>query len=275
MDSAELFEAIVRDFYEPLFRFALSLARTESDAQDLTQHTFYIWARKGHQPRDTSKVKMWLFTTLHREFLMKRRKHTRFQHYELDEVAAELPVFAPNIANQLDSSHALTAVGKLDEIYRPAIILFYLECCSYKEIAAILDVPLGTVKSRLARAIQELRQMLLADNTSAPPRNCPAKEIAAAGPPGQGNAPARASARSTRPSLNKTRRRSRGGAPLGFTGVPGVGLKFYPAAGTAGPVVTHRRVAQRRNQRRVGSTLETPVPFRPQRPELTKNENKH
>src|SRR4051812_18068181 len=153
MDSAELFEAIVRNYYEPLFRFALSLARAESDAQDLTQHTFYVWAKKGHQLRDPAKVKTWLFTTLHREFLMKRRKHTRFQHYELDEVASELPVIAPNIANQLDSAHVLAAVNNLDEIYRPAIILFYLECCSYKEIAAILEVPLGTVKSRLARAI--------------------------------------------------------------------------------------------------------------------------
>jgi RNA polymerase sigma-70 factor (ECF subfamily) len=183
MDPAELFEAIVRDFYEPLFRFALSLARTESDAQDLTQHTFYIWAKKGHQLRDASKVKTWLFTTLHREFLMKRRKHTRFQHYELEEVANELPVLAPNIANQLDSSHVLTAVSKLDEIYRPAIILFYLECCSYKEIAAILEVPLGTVKSRLARAIQELREMLIEDrNRTASAKDGAAEPIAAPAP---------------------------------------------------------------------------------------------
>src|SRR5205809_6014567 len=108
MDSAELFEAIVRDHYEPLFRFALSLTRGESDAQDLTQQTFYVWATKGHQLRDPSKVKTWLFTTLHREFLMSRRRHGRFPHYELEEVASELPVSLPKVVNQLDSAHVIS-----------------------------------------------------------------------------------------------------------------------------------------------------------------------
>jgi RNA polymerase sigma-70 factor (ECF subfamily) len=56
-------------YYEPLYQFAFSLARDEADACDLTQQTFCIWAAKGHQLRDASKVKTWLFTTLHREFL--------------------------------------------------------------------------------------------------------------------------------------------------------------------------------------------------------------
>ena len=53
----------------PLYRFALSLSRQESDAADLTQQTFFLWASKGHQLRDQSKVKTWLFTSLYREFL--------------------------------------------------------------------------------------------------------------------------------------------------------------------------------------------------------------
>jgi RNA polymerase sigma-70 factor (ECF subfamily) len=60
------FELLVSQFYEPLYRFAFSLTGTEADACDLTQQTFYIWATKGHQLRDRSKVKSWLFTTLHR-----------------------------------------------------------------------------------------------------------------------------------------------------------------------------------------------------------------
>jgi len=74
MNSAEQFEAIVSEHYEPLYRFAMSLARMEADARDLTQQTFYVWATKGHQLRDLSKVKTWLFTTLHRAFLEARRK---------------------------------------------------------------------------------------------------------------------------------------------------------------------------------------------------------
>src|SRR5216117_2004540 len=68
------FEQIVSQHYEPLYRFAFSLARTEADACDLTQQTFYIWATKGHRLRDRSKVKSWLFTILHREFLNIRRR---------------------------------------------------------------------------------------------------------------------------------------------------------------------------------------------------------
>ena len=58
------FESVVASYYEPLYQFAFSLTRTEADACDLTQQTFYVWATKGHQLRDVSKVKTWLFTTL-------------------------------------------------------------------------------------------------------------------------------------------------------------------------------------------------------------------
>ena len=74
-DSAE-FEKLVERLYAPLYQFAFSLTRVEADACDLTQQTFAIWAAKGHQLRDPSKVKTWLFTTLHREFLDSRRRQS-------------------------------------------------------------------------------------------------------------------------------------------------------------------------------------------------------
>lgn len=166
MESAELFEKIVREHYEPLYRFALSLTRAESDAQDLTQHTFYVWATKGHQLRDQSKVKTWLFTTLHREFLMSRRRHGRFPHYELDEVGSELPVALPNAADRVDSSEVLLALTRLDEIHQAAVSLFYLQDFSYQEIATILEIPIGTVKSRLARGIRHLKELMTSDPRS-------------------------------------------------------------------------------------------------------------
>src|SRR5277367_753801 len=72
------FETLVTTYYELLYRFAVSLTRSEEDACDLVQQTFYKWATKGHQLRDASKVKSWLFTTLHRAFLELRRNQTRF-----------------------------------------------------------------------------------------------------------------------------------------------------------------------------------------------------
>ena len=164
MNSTEQFEAIVSEYYEPLFRFAMSLTHTEADAGDLTQHTFYTWATKGHQLRDISKVKTWLYTTLHRAFLQAHRRKVRFPHHDLEETSQQLPVLQPDFINQTDCSEVLPALAKVDEIFRGAVALFYLEDCSYKEIAAILDVPIGTVKSRIARGIAQLREILLSDH---------------------------------------------------------------------------------------------------------------
>jgi RNA polymerase sigma factor (sigma-70 family) len=159
------FESLVARYYEPLYQFAFSLAQAEADACDLTQQTFYVWAAKGHQLRDASKVKTWLFTTLYREFLATRRKQIRFPHVELAGAAEELPVVSPTAANFLDTAQMLAALARMDEIYQAPVALFYLQDCSYNEIAEILRVPLGTVKSRLARGLERL-QLLLADKTT-------------------------------------------------------------------------------------------------------------
>src|SRR5258705_10925618 len=110
------FETLVARFYQSLYQFAFSLTRTEADACDLTQQTFYVWATKGHQLRDQSKVKTWLFTTLHREFLESRRRHTRFPHFELGQMEYELPTVAAATINQLDSKAVMQAVGQVDEV---------------------------------------------------------------------------------------------------------------------------------------------------------------
>lgn len=165
MASGDDFESIVARYYEPLYQFAFSLTRAEADACDLTQQTFYVWATKGHQLRDRTKVKTWLFTTLHRGFLEIRRRQTRFPHYELSEVSPELPALSPSLINRLDSAQVLQALSQVDEVYQAPVALFYLEDCSYKDIAEILDVPIGTVKSRMARGIAQLQKILLHGTT--------------------------------------------------------------------------------------------------------------
>ena len=160
------FESIVEQYYEPLYKFAFSLARSEADASDLTQQTFYVWATKGHQLRDQNKAKTWLFTTLHRAFLQSRRRETRFPHEPLHEAEEQLPTTDPVMAHDLDWQQVLDALGKVDENYQAAVALFYLEDCSYREIAEILDVPIGTVKSRLARGLGQLKKILLETGAS-------------------------------------------------------------------------------------------------------------
>jgi RNA polymerase sigma-70 factor (ECF subfamily) len=155
------FENVVELYYEPLYKFAFSLARTEADACDLTQQTFYVWATKGHQLRDQNKAKTWLFTTLHRAFLQSRRRETRFPHESLHESEEQLPAAEPVMAHAMDWEQVLNALGQIDENYQAAVALFYLEDCSYKEIADILEVPIGTVKSRLARGLGQLKKILV------------------------------------------------------------------------------------------------------------------
>src|SRR6266704_4172335 len=155
------FEQIVSQHYEPLYRFAFSLTRAEADACDHTQQTFYIWATKGHQLRDRSKVKSWLFTTLHREFLNIRKKVVRFPHVELIDAHEDLPSISPETISTLDAARVLEFLGQVQEPYRAALSLFYLEDYSYKEIADILEVPLGTVRSRISRGIMQLQKSIL------------------------------------------------------------------------------------------------------------------
>ena len=171
MNSTDQFEAIVNEHYEALYRFALSLTRSEADALDLTQHTFHVWASKGHQLRDFSKLKTWLYTTLHRAFLQGRRRQARFPHQDLDEVVEQLPTVSLTLSDRLDSLLVLPALAKVDEVYQAAVALFYLEDYAYKDIAVILDVPVGTVKSRIARGIAQLRNIILPDTGIRPPRH--------------------------------------------------------------------------------------------------------
>src|SRR5262249_15450054 len=160
------FDSLVSRYYGPLYQFAFSLTRVEADACDLTQQTFYIWATKGHQLRDGSKVKTWLFTTLHREFLNMRRKVVRFPHFELSEMDQDLPTISPEIVNQLDSARVVELLGQVNEPYQAPLALFYMEDYSYKEIADILGVPLGTVQSRISRGMAQLQQLILAGDKS-------------------------------------------------------------------------------------------------------------
>ncbi len=158
--TEKTFEEIVKEFYEALYRFAYSLARNGDDACDLTQQTFFLWASKGHQLRDKSKVKSWLFTTLYREFLGSRRKQTRFPHIEVEQVEHVLPNITPNVVNELDSDTVVHMLQSIDETYRAPLTLFYLQQHSYLEIAEILNIPIGTVMSRLSRGKALLRKFI-------------------------------------------------------------------------------------------------------------------
>lgn len=160
------FDQVVTEHYAMLYRFALSLTRHEAESLDLTQQTFYLWATKGGQLRDTAKLKSWLCTTLYREFLGDRRHAQRFPQVDISLVEDELPAVESEVVAQMDAALVMAALLEVDEIQRAPLTLFYIEDRSYLEIAEILGVPIGTVMSRLARGKQQLRRILSAKATN-------------------------------------------------------------------------------------------------------------
>ncbi len=160
------FENVVNAHYEPLYRFALSLARNEADACDLVQQTFCRWATHGEQLRDRSKAKSWLFTTLHREFLGQRRHDDKFPKVEISIAdGEELATESLSPEKQLDGQSVMSALQRLDETHRVPLTLLYLEEHSYRDIAEILEIPIGTVMSRISRGKELLRKIVLEKET--------------------------------------------------------------------------------------------------------------
>jgi len=160
------FAELVDAHYQALFRFGVSLTRDANLAADLVQETFCIWAQKGDQLRDRTKSKTWLFTTLHREFLSQRRRAAKYSDEPVDESIAASCDEEPD--RQMDGQRAVELLASLEETYRAPLALFYLQQHSYKEIAEILDLPIGTVMSRLSRGKELLRKQMTAEPSSAP-----------------------------------------------------------------------------------------------------------
>jgi RNA polymerase sigma-70 factor (ECF subfamily) len=166
--SSEVFTQLVDSHYAALYRFALSLAKNSADAGDLVQQTFFIWATKGHGLREVAKAKSWLFTTLYREFLRGRRRDARATSIE-DLPPGEADVAAEEVDRvaRMDAAAVVVALQEVDEVFRAPLTLFYLQDLSYQEIAETLEVPIGTVMSRLSRGKAQLRTVLARAETNA------------------------------------------------------------------------------------------------------------
>lgn len=160
IQSGNHYEWAVERYYSALYRFAFGLTASESDAADLTQETYHVFLAKGDAIRDAHKVKSWLFTTLYRLFLGRRRHSTRFPETSVELAVSELPPIASQQAEALEGSLVVSALHQLEEIHRAPLMLFYLQELSYKEIAEVLGLPMGTIMSRISRGKEILRARL-------------------------------------------------------------------------------------------------------------------
>ncbi|MFQ5449617.1 MAG: RNA polymerase sigma factor [Nitrospinaceae bacterium] len=144
---------------------AYRLCRDKDRAEDLVQETFYYALKNFHQVKDRSKCKYWLFSILRNLFLKDTEKRKNRIEIEFDSVCESLhdqktSPEADFFQNEINKS-IRGALDTLDERLKFPIILFYFEGRSYKEISDVLDIPMGTVMSRIARAKVYLKRELV------------------------------------------------------------------------------------------------------------------
>ena len=136
---------------------AYRLSGSSQDAEDLTQQTFLAAQRKHEQLRDPEKTRAWLTSILRNAFRRTLRKRD-FKTFESFEETVEPESREPE-ESLLDTERLQTALNEMPEDYRLAVVLFYLQDLSYKQIAEELEIPIGTVMSRLSRGKQFLREI--------------------------------------------------------------------------------------------------------------------
>ena len=151
---------IVDSLYSSLYQLAVGLTKSESDAADLVQQTFLTFGQRLDQIRDFSKIRCWLFTTIRRHFLLKVRHHKKYPEVQLLPGVHDFPAEDPEAWRSLDARTVQAALLEVDEKYRVALELFYLNNLSYREIVDTLEIPIGTVMSRLSRGKAQLKSML-------------------------------------------------------------------------------------------------------------------
>lgn len=152
--------SIVNSLYGSLYQFAVGLTKSESDAADLVQQTFLTFGQRVDQVRDFSKTKSWLFTTLRRHFLLNIRRRKKHREVQFLPDAHDFPTEDPEAWKSLDARSVREALLQVDEKYRVALELFYLNNLSYREIVDALGIPIGTVMSRLSRGKGQLKSIL-------------------------------------------------------------------------------------------------------------------
>ena len=169
------FETEALTFLDALYRTALRMTRSEADAEDLVQETYIKAFRAREQFTPGTNLKAWLFRILTNTFINTyRRRQTQPEFTELDDVdefslyrrMSDLKTSSnagdpeSEFLNGIVDTEVKDALTELPEKFR-SVVLLDVEGFSYKEIAEMLDIPIGTVMSRLHRGRKFLQKRLL------------------------------------------------------------------------------------------------------------------
>jgi RNA polymerase sigma-70 factor, ECF subfamily len=153
-------ESLVADYHAALYRYAFRLAGTQPDAEDLVQQTFLMAQQRIHQLRDPQRARQWLFAVLRNVFLKSCRRTPPVDATSLEVAPENWPEPASEEDQDFDTEQLQQALRELPDESRLILVMFYFEQASYKEIAEQLNLKMGTVMSRLARAKEKLRRRL-------------------------------------------------------------------------------------------------------------------
>lgn len=177
---------LVEDHHRDVYRYAYRLTGRVADAEDLTQQTFLIAQQRLHQVRQPERVLSWLFAVLRTCYLKSERKPVPLPASGIELDVDSIPEGAAETA--IDEELLQGAIGELPDEFKLVLVMYYFEECSYKEIAERLQIPIGTVMSRLTRAKGRLRARLLeAEEVSKPKATrpmaaeCPGKPMLGSG----------------------------------------------------------------------------------------------
>lgn len=149
-----------------LRRYARALTGDKHRADDLVQDTVERALHKAALWRRGSKLDAWLMTLMHNIFINQWRAGRKEAGATLDELPSE-PCTRPSQSDALEVRDLHAALARLPLEQRAVLLLVTLDERSYEEAAAILDIPLGTVMSRLSRARERLRRELAGETAAA------------------------------------------------------------------------------------------------------------
>jgi RNA polymerase sigma-70 factor (ECF subfamily) len=144
-----------------LRRYAFALTGSRFEAEDLVQDTLTRAVAAAPSFRSSDNLRGWLFTIMHNAFISGVRAR-RAAESALNEAMPE-PSQAPTQLDRLEVRDVLSALTRLPEAQRAALVLIALEEFSYRDAARVLGIPLGTLMSRLARGREALRRAMSPD----------------------------------------------------------------------------------------------------------------
>ena len=157
--NLKAFEALFKHFNSALLRFAYQLSNNETVAHDAVQEAWILSTRSIKRLRDPRAFRSWIYRSVRWKTVDLMRQQ-RTDTISLDEMVHE-PTAKESLEDSVTSSNDLRElIHQLAEIDRQTLHLFYLEEMKISEIAIILEIPEGTVKSRLNRARNQLRKQL-------------------------------------------------------------------------------------------------------------------